>query len=991
MKPQDLGEMVKIPKMGKSIHKYVHMFPKLELSTHVLPITRSLLKVDLTITPDFQYDISIHDFSQLFWIIVEDTDGEKILHYESFSLRMQHSAEEHTVSFAVPIHEPFPPQYFIKVVSDRWLHSQVVLPVSFRHLILPQKFPPPTELLDLQPMPIAALGDMRFEKLYRHIRNFNPIQTQTFTALYESDESIFVGAPTGSGKTICGEFAILRLLAAGNGTKCGYIAPIQDIADSAFKHWSQRMAQLGLSVVKLTGDTTTDLKLVESGNLIIGSAIHWDSISRRWKQRKHVQNISLYVVDEMHLLGGVHGPNLEVVVSRIRKIAAHLDRHIRIVALASSIANAKDIADWVGISPAFVYNFSPHVRPVPLEVHLQGFDMMHSASRLLAMTRPAYNAISAMPSGKPAIIFVSSRKQAQLTAIDIISYLAVSSNPDKFLGIATDDQALEAVLATIREPALAQTLSRGVGFLHAALSRGDKERVEGLYRDGVIRVLIMSYDLCWVVPAPCSLVVIMDTEYYEGKEHRFVEYTITDVMQMVGTCCRPSLDDTGKCIIYCHSPRKDYLKRLLNDPLPIESHLDHFLHDHLNAEIVAKTIESKENAVDYMTWTFYYRRLVQNPNYYSLQGTTYRHLSDHLSEIVETTITDLEQSKCISVEDDMDVSPLNLGMIAGYYCIQYTTVELFASSLTAKTKIKGLLEILSAASEYTSLAIRQSEPKQLEKFSKHLPQALPDGSKFEDPTTKAFVLLQSHFSRLGIPTDWAIDLKFVLTHASKILQALVDVISSQGWLKPALAAMELSQMVVQGLWDKDSVLLQIPHFTRETLARCKSIPSAPVETVYDLLDLDDDVRDAVLQMSPLQVSDVATFCNAYPNIELSYKTDFDKIEVGPGDSLSMTVTLAREVDDDDVEALASLGKAMCPRYPNEKTEGWWLVVGNASSNALLSIKKTAVGKSGTFKLEFAAPEEQGSHTLKLYFMSDTYLGCDQEYELVVNVNGGMEE
>ncbi len=37
-------------------HKYVHMFPRLELSAHVQPITRSVLKIDLTITPDFQWD-----------------------------------------------------------------------------------------------------------------------------------------------------------------------------------------------------------------------------------------------------------------------------------------------------------------------------------------------------------------------------------------------------------------------------------------------------------------------------------------------------------------------------------------------------------------------------------------------------------------------------------------------------------------------------------------------------------------------------------------------------------------------------------------------------------------------------------------------------------------------------------------------------------------------------------------------------------------------
>ena len=53
--------------------------------------------------------------------------------------------------------------------------------------------------------------------------------------------------------------------------------------------------------------------------------------------------------------------------------------------------------------------------------------------------------------------------------------------------------------------------------------------------------------------------------------------------------------------------------------------------------------------------------------------------SDALSELVETTLADLEASKCVAVEDDMDVSPLNLGMIGAYYSITYTTIELFAA------------------------------------------------------------------------------------------------------------------------------------------------------------------------------------------------------------------------------------------------------------------------------------------------------------------------
>ena len=51
--PTEMGELIRAPKLGKTIHKYVYQYPKLELSTHIQPITRSTLKVELTITPDF--------------------------------------------------------------------------------------------------------------------------------------------------------------------------------------------------------------------------------------------------------------------------------------------------------------------------------------------------------------------------------------------------------------------------------------------------------------------------------------------------------------------------------------------------------------------------------------------------------------------------------------------------------------------------------------------------------------------------------------------------------------------------------------------------------------------------------------------------------------------------------------------------------------------------------------------------------------------------
>ena len=71
--------------------------------------------MDLTITPDFQWDEKVHGFVEPFWILVEDSDSEYILHHQYFLLKKAYAEEEHTVTFTVPVTEPLPPQYFVKV------------------------------------------------------------------------------------------------------------------------------------------------------------------------------------------------------------------------------------------------------------------------------------------------------------------------------------------------------------------------------------------------------------------------------------------------------------------------------------------------------------------------------------------------------------------------------------------------------------------------------------------------------------------------------------------------------------------------------------------------------------------------------------------------------------------------------------------------------------------------------------------------------------
>jgi len=238
-------------------------------------------------------------------------------------------------------------------------------------------------------------------------------------------------------------------------------------------------------------------------------------------------------------------------------------------------------------------------------------------------------------------------------------------------------------------------------------------------------------------------------------------------------------------------------------------------------------------------------------------------------------------------------------------------------------------------------------------------------------------LVQCHFSRIPLPSDLEADQKLILGEVVKLVTALVDVISSQGWLAPALAAMELSQMTVQALWtEKDSYLKQLPHFTQEVIDRCTK---AGVESVFDLMDLEDEARQGLLQLGDKQLANVARVCNRYPNVEVSFKVE-DEGDLYEGGRVDVLVDLEREMEEGDDK----FGAVDAPFYPKPKDEGWWLVVGDTEANTLLCIKRVSVQRSAKVKLDFSAPKK-GKHKYTLYFMADAYAGCDQEYELVLNV------
>jgi len=284
------------------------------------------------------------------------------------------------------------------------------------------------------------------------------------------------------------------------------------------------------------------------------------------------------------------------------------------------------------------------------------------------MVKPVYQAINR----HSVIIFVPSKILSQSTAIDILTFAIAEQKQERFLHISTTE--IQLFIEQIDDQTLKQTVLHGIAFLHEGLNTKDRSIIEELFTSNALQICIVSHSMLYTLNIHSDLVIIMDTQYYHGKVHTYDDYPLNDILQMISRANISFKEKNAKVVLMCLASKKAFYKKFLYEPIPIESHLDHDLHDHFNAEIVTKIIENKQDAVDYLTWTLLYRRMTLNPNYYNLENNSHQYLSDHLSELVENTLNNLEQAKCIAIENEVDVSPLMLGIIAAYHCINYRTI-----------------------------------------------------------------------------------------------------------------------------------------------------------------------------------------------------------------------------------------------------------------------------------------------------------------------------
>ncbi len=624
MTPDEIGNAVHMNAIiGSNIKYCLSQVPWLQVAATCQPLTRDVLRVHLKLKANFKWNTAVHGQAEPWWIWIEDTETDLIYHHEYWILPRGQTNEIHQLTFSIPIKEPLPTQYVVRAVSDRWLGAETVVPLSFRSLLLPELHPPHTPLLPLHPLPVKALMHPLAEKLYTRFTHFNPIQTQVFHPLYHQDTNVLVGAPTGSGKTVIAELAILRLLRTSPHLKAVYIAPMKALAKERIDDWASQRSfagVFGIKVLELTGDASPDPREIKAAQLIITTPEKWDGVSRNWQSRDYVANVGLVIIDEIHLLGGDRGPVLEVIVSRMRFISSITQNRVRFLGLSTALSNAKDLGDWLGITNEGLFNFDPSMRPVPTTIYVSGFPGKHYCPRMATMNKPTYAAICTHSPSKPTLVFVSSRRQTRLTGLDLVSFAASDGQPRRFLRM--EEEELQDVLYHVRDATLRHLLEFGIGMHHAGLAPSDRTLVEDLFVKQKILVLVCTSTLAWGVNFPAHLVVVKGTEYFDAKLNRYVDFSVTDVLQMIGRAGRPQFDKEAKACVLVHEPKKAFYHKFLHSPFPVESSLHEQLHNHLNAEIAAGAVTTLIEAVDWLSWTFFFRRLLINPSFYGLVDAT---------------------------------------------------------------------------------------------------------------------------------------------------------------------------------------------------------------------------------------------------------------------------------------------------------------------------------------------------------------------------------
>jgi len=529
--------------------------------------------------------------------------------------------------------------------------------------------------------------------------SFNSMQREVLPAILDSEANVVVSAPTASGKTALAEAAICRVLEAG-GTAL-FLAPLRALTNEKESEW-ERFEDLGYSVYVVTGERDLNPRRAERADILVMTPEKADSATRKHDSPRYsfVTDVDCCVIDEVHLLDSdKRGSVLEVTISRLRRLCDP-----RVVALSATMPNIGDVAEWLDAPPETTFEFGEEARPVPLEAGVKTYT--HGENAFADKYRRLYRALDLaephLRDDGQALVFVSSRQDTVQAAKKTRDELAERDVP---VG-ARGDYDFHTDAETIENETLRQSVLDGVGFHHAGLARGDKDRVEEWFKEGKLDVLFSTSTLAWGVNLPARCVVIRDTKLHDPLEGE-VDMSPLDVLQMLGRAGRPGYDDQGYAWVVCDGADADRYRRLLRDGKEIESRLAEDIDAHLNAEIVLGTVRDLEDVMEWIETTFYAVRARSAPGAYDSAGQLRDRVSDTLDSLVERGF--------VEMDDDLRVSATRLGRLASTFYLRLDTARHFATLAgegqeeSPELDADALRRAVATAAEFDSASARRDE------------------------------------------------------------------------------------------------------------------------------------------------------------------------------------------------------------------------------------------------------------------------------------------
>jgi len=310
--------------------------------------------------------------------------------------------------------------------------------------------------------------------------------------------------------------------------------------------------------------------------------------------------------------------------------------------------------------------------------------------------------------------------------------------------------------------------------------------------------------------------------------------------------------------------------------------------------------------------------------------------------------------------------------------VMYDTYAWFHHNMNEHTLTKSLPEVLAGSAEFRERNIpkNQSDKEEIGKILARVKQHMQKPVYTHPVVLKGNVLLHAHLTRETkvLAESSKEDLQYMLRYSSSLIDAMISVCKHQESLTSALNCIKFGQYVAQGMWIKDSELLQLPHFTEVEVGHVAKGKGG--KTIKEYIVTPTESKKGLKDFTTEQKEDISKCCDILPNLTIVSKVYVDDDEddnVYEGDLCTVQVTLTRN----NVTEGDKTGLVHAPRFPFPRREAWWVALGTREGKIISIDKVTSDARVVTHKIKFLAPRA-GDYDFNLHVLSNAYVGFDHE-------------